>query len=193
MHGETAVHFDCKKSSDMIKIKFIILMIGLLLIGQSCVISRPNYREYFRDNIKAGGSILRNGQAQYYSFTVGSPLKPLNQSLEFSIRFRSGVTLQSSKFSHDVIKPIAILKNDLPESDVWGASASKYIIEGYSFLFSNGNCVVFSASVVHFPNETFIPEIGTADMKEFYKMPLPQQIMENLFGPPDRIIDRLVL
>jgi hypothetical protein len=51
----------------------------------------------------------------------------------------------------------------------------------------------FRAALIKLPSISYAPEIGTADMKHFYKMPLSQREFEEIFGKPERVEDSVKL
>lgn len=170
---------------------FVALATVFIFILASCFSS--NFRIYKTDNIEAYGYIKSKNQILYNEIRIGTPQKLFNPQNKFSIKLNNGEKIISSEFSLDFIIKHAVSKHYLTEKNGWGSSAIRYDLDGFSFIFSDNKLVSFSASHILLPDKEIVPEIGDAEMKNFYKLPLSQQEIENLFGPPNKIYDRIIL
>ena len=165
-------------------------LIVLGLLGGACLAATMTYRVFWRGNLRAGGTILPNGEARFDSLRIGQPQKPLEEGTPFFVRFSGGKALESTDFTSDVIASLATSEEKLPRNSEWGQGAVEYSLEGMVFVFREGHCVSFRATWIQLPNKAYRPEIGSAQSGAFYKMPLTQAQLEMIFGKADRIEDR---
>jgi len=167
--------------------------VPLLSMGDGCTMTCPNFRAYYHGNVSALGSLLPTGEGRFYSLTIGSPASPLAQNATFTVCLSDKTVLRPADFSRDRIERLATSRTTPPAKDGWGEGAVDFSFEGISFIFANSICLCFRANWVRLPSATYAPQIGTADGKRFYRMPLSQAQVEEIFGKPDRVEDKIVL
>jgi hypothetical protein len=165
---------------------------GMVLIAACCA-ATMTYRIFHRGNLRAGGAILANGDARFDTLRIGTPRAPLDDSTPFFVRFSNGKSAESVDFTIEFITSLAPREEKLPPNSEWGRGATEYSFEGMAFVFKDGRCVSFRANWIQLPNRSFRPELGSANSSAFFKMPLTQAQLENIFGPPERIEDRTTL
>lgn len=169
-----------------------VIAVGLLLVGAGLA-ATMTYRIFHRGNLRAGGTILPSGEARFDTLRIGTPAAPLDDRTPFFVRFSGGKTVESVDFNPELIASLATRAEQLPARSEWGAGATEFTVEGMAFVFKDGRCVSFRANWIQLPNRAFRPEIGSANSSAFFKMPLSQGQLENIFGPPERIEDRTTL
>ena len=167
-----------------------LIALPFIFLLASCFSS--NFRTYTRGNFEAYGYIKSKDEILYHEIQIGTPQKPINVLNKFSIKLNDGEKIVSSDFSLDFVSKHSASKHNLPEKDGWGSQAIQYYFDGFSFIFSENKLVSFSASRIMLPDKEIVPEIGDAEMKNFYKLPLSQQELEKLFGCPDEIHDKII-
>jgi hypothetical protein len=152
--------------------------------------------------LEAYGSIVSKSEILYFAIHIGTPQEPFNIQNKFSIKLKNGEKVASSDFSLDfVLKHYTSKynlseeekKNDLSENKKWGSKAVRYYFDGVSFIFSEKKLLFFN--VLHDPYKEIEPEIeiGDAEMKIFYKLPIRQQDLEKIFGCPNKVADKMIL
>lgn len=165
-------------------------LIFFLLLAGVGLAATMSYRVFSRGNLRAGGTILPNGEARFDSLRIGIPKKPLDAETPFFIRLSSGKAMESTDLTAELVASFATAEEKLPRNSEWGAGAVEYRFEGMVFVFREGRCVCFRANWIQLPNRAFRPEIGSAQSGAFYKMPLSQAQLEAIFGQADHIEDK---
>jgi hypothetical protein len=168
------------------------IVLGLVLAA-TCGAATMTYRVFHRGNLRAGGTILPGGEARFDTLRIGTPAAPLDDTTPFFVRFGSGKAVESIDFTPELIASLATREEKLPARSEWGAGATEFTVEGMAFVFKDGRCVSFRANWIQLPNRAFRPEIGSASSSAFFRMPLSQAQLENIFGPPERIENRTTL
>jgi hypothetical protein len=168
-------------------------MMLFLLLAVAGLSATMTYRIFWRGNLRAGGTIQPDGEARFDSLRIGTPKKPLDDSTPFFVRFSNGKAVASMDLTAGLIGSLATVEEKLPRNSEWGAAAVEYTFEGMVFVFREGRCVSFRANWIQLPNRSFRPELGSAQSGAFFRLPLTQEQLETLFGPPERIEDRSTL
>ncbi|HTL68834.1 MAG TPA: hypothetical protein VL200_14315 [Lacunisphaera sp.] len=168
-------------------------MLAVVALAGGAGAAAKSYRVFFKGNLRAGGAIQADGSAHFDTLRIGTPREPLAGGVQFFVRTGNGRTLDSTDLEPETIAALAIAKEDLPRNSEWGPGAVEYSFEGMAFVFREGHCLSFRASLIQLPNRAHRPEIGTAEAGAFYRLPLTQPQLETLFGPPDRVEDRASL
>ena len=171
----------------------VFILITTLVLWGAPVKAQTNYRTYIKGGMTAGGSLLKNGDVRYSSIIIGQPGAPLDGKFMFSIRLNNGTILKSTDFYYAQISSCAKEVKPFRKNNEWGEEIKEFTIDGMCFVFLKEHCVSFRANYVKLPDKIYAPEIGTADKKEFYKMPLSEVQLEHIFGKPERFDDKTVL
>ena len=124
---------------------------------------------------------------RYVHIRIGTFESPFYKSApRFALRLENGRVLRSSDLTLETVVSISTYPwradSSMPKGTVVYGTAD------YVFTFQNSKLVQFEA----YPHEDdagvlHVPVIGTYDQKHFYKMPLSQQQLIEVFGKPDDI------
>lgn len=175
------------RSSRSARVAFALAVLATAVVAAGAA---KSYRIFFKDNLRAGGTIQPNGEARFDAIRIGTARMPLPDGVKFFVHTGTGRTLDSTDLGVDEVAELASLKEELPRNSEWGPGAVEYSFEGMAFVFREGRCLSFRANWIQLPNRAHRPEIGSPAAGAFYRLPLTQAQLETLFGPPDRVEDR---
>lgn len=182
---------DQKRGKTFCKIFIYTSMLSIFILLSSCITS--NVREYIKGNVEASAQILSGGKIEYGYIRIGTPQNPLNQSNKIAVKLRDIILTLNPDLSPNHISQFSTSKHTLSEYSEWGANAVEYYIGESSFIYSDNKLVSFTALRMRLSKEKIIPEIGISETGRFYALPLNQQQIEDLFGKPDKIWDKMML
>src|SRR5205085_11143935 len=114
------------------------LIVSLALLS-GCT---PNYSTFTNSHVQAGAwSGIVPGSFRYDDITLGTPKKPFDNAKPFSIKLSDGTVILSRDFSLARVKSFA---RRVPTTlDGWPAAATRYLFEGYYFVFTGRRLVSF--------------------------------------------------
>jgi len=161
---------------------FIFIVLAFFTFG-----CQNNLRDYYKDNVYANGSIVSKNEAYYFSIKIGFPEKPISEQDSFLIELKDGKRLLVSNISRN---DILILTSSKGNDATWGGyQVETYYIDNVVFIFHGEKLVSIKASSTTRPTEANSLKIGNKEMKNFYKMPLTQKQLFEIFGVPDKLYD----
>jgi hypothetical protein len=168
----------------------IALMFFLILPITGCHFA--NVQEYKKENLCfSGANYLGWGNFHYGFISIGTEKDPFFKSPpQFTIKLPNGELLRSTELTIDDIKNIYGIKNTTRNDTITyflqlnknPTNATVY------FQFKGSNLINFKCMCYDFvdPDEINL-QIGTIDGSKFYKIPLREWQLEELFGKADNI------
>jgi len=158
-----------------------------LLFAAGCTL--PNQRIWYSDNIKASGYTKRKDKAVYYAVSVGNDTFPYDGRQTFAIRLPSGMILSSDDFSEQTIRPIALALLKTDDSKIRydpERGRSKYFLESVMFEYEGEQLVTMCISRYWGKEKSYIPAIAKTASDTFHPLPVPEKMLNEIFGPPDK-------
>ena len=160
---------------------FIII---ILCVAQGCS-TFAHYTGYIKGNIKVIGS--RNAYANdavFYDIEIkyNKKNKPQKKPYYFSIKLLNGTIVFSKKFTYKYISSIPNIKKHISKEN---NKITYFKIDGFFFSFYKNKLTFFGTDRFQEGKE-YNPVIGNEDGTKFYKFPLTQNQLEDLFGKPDK-------
>lgn len=166
----------------------ILIAIGLAGILSACA----NVSRFEKDAFVAHGEIL-NGTPEvlYYSIFIESDGTVDAYKADILLKLTADATpLSLSKLRPESVARYLPRFTPPPQwPEQWkkkAMEAETYSGGGFHITFKNGRLVSLGICS-HCSEGREHPVIGTADGHLFYSLPLTEQQLEDLFGPPDRI------
>jgi hypothetical protein len=146
----------------------------------------PNTREVNIGSVTARAH-LREGVASYYQIEIRRPTAALAPSL--LLKLPDGRILDRKSFTYPALKQAGFLGpegGDFNPNNPYSHELSRY---GVSFFFNQGTLVLMRISETTGP----VASIAGERAKIFRTLPFSQEILEKLFGRPEKTSDKFQL
>ena len=178
-----------------VKMLYTVIWICCFQLVVGCFTLRMNVRTWSKDNIEAFGSLDSKGRARYYSIRIGTEAVPYDGGATFVIRLNKNIILRSSDLSEPTMRrnALSVAKPCARRVMTQCADGTRiYSFDGARFLYREDRLVSFDISLVTLPGEKLIPEIAGTEGDVFSTFPISEDILQRIFGSPDKTSDTLV-
>jgi hypothetical protein len=177
------------------KLVYPLIWFLCFLFAAGCFTLSPNVRTWNKGNVEAFGSLDSKGHASYYQIRIGTEEFPYGGGAAFVIRLNRKIVLRSSDFSEPTIRKKALSMGKPSGRRVltYCSDGTRiYSFGGASFVYREDHLIALDIGIVTLPDEIITPEIAEKGEDSFSSFPISEDLLQRIFGSPDKTRDALV-
>lgn len=149
----------------------------------------PRAVEYVNSNVHCSGTqehALR--KLEYSTVWMGTPQQPYTGEPVVTLRLPSGITVRSDQLdvawlrTHSDRKAPRRARSLLVEQG-WPDNSEELAINGYRFVVLDSRVIALGVGMWETSSP---PTIGDAEGRAFHQLPLQNEVVLQLFGPPEK-------
>lgn len=169
----------------------LVALLAILGFAVHVIFTQPNIRWFIKGNIKAWGNISKGNEVSYFSLDVGNENVPYFEAPPSLCIILNEKQIQASQLeASELLKLKGISVRETGDRR-WPEGTRVYSVGGYSFYIHAGKIYRMSIQMCfdQLTKKELNPKVAKLPGDNVYEFPLTEQILRELLGDPDEIID----